>query len=267
MSDEIKDLAPMPARENRGMVRVGDLLKFAERPDCDPAKMREVYAFAKEVMADEKREEWTRAFVAAKMELDGVKIQKNGAITYEAKPGKAASTIKFLRYDDLAESVKPILRKYNLVAAYDYETSQTPPKTICVLKLMHVNGHTESFRSAPLPMVDEGGGKNATQGAGSVMTYGRRYAIQAAFDIVAEGEDDDGNMGRNQPQPISENECRNLEDVLQELDNREPGAKKRFMSWIEKQFKCSSLGELLDGSQLKAVRTAIAQKQSVLGIK
>ena len=265
MSDETKDLAK---RQTGGaLINVGELLAVAARPDCDPAKAREVYAFAKEMMADQNRQEWTRAFIAAKMELDGLKIKKNGAIVYEGKNGKQDSTIKFLRYDDIAEAVKPILRSHNMVAAYDYEFTANPPKTICIMKLMHTNGHTELFRSAPLPMVDSGGGKNDVQGAGSVGTYGRRYVVCPTFDIVAEGEDDDGNLGKDQPQPISETEHETINNILQALEDKEPGAKKRFNSWFEKQFKSNDVRMLLQGKQLKSVMAALDRKQRELGLK
>lgn len=265
MSEESKDLVRQP-QTGGGLVQVGDLLAVAARPDCDPAKAREIYAFAKEVMADQNRQEWTRAFIAAKEELDGIKIHKNGAIVYEGKPGKASSTVKFMKYDDIAEAVKPVLRKHGLTAAYTYRYETTPPKTICIMKLMHTNGHVEMFESPPLPMVDDGGGKNSIQGAGSVGTYGRRYVVCPTFDIVAEGEDDDGNLGRKGPQPISPEEIETINNIVQACEDKNPGFRKLFTTWMVKELKISNVSEITEGNSLKAVRTKLDEKQKILGL-
>ncbi len=260
------DLEVARPKGNASLISVSDLIAAAAQPGRDPATVREMYAFAKEVMLDQKKEQWAQSFFAAKSELDGIKIRKNGAIVYEGKNGKEDSVIKFLKYDDIAEVIKPTLRKHNLVAAYDYETILTPPKTVCVMKLMHANGHIETFRSPPLPMVDSGGGKNDVQGAGSVGTYGRRYVVCPTFDIVAEGEDDDGNMGRQQPQPITDGEIETITNIVQACEDRNPGFRRLFTSWMVKELKVQEVKQIRQGNQLKAVMTKLHEKQKALGL-
>lgn len=264
-AQELQIVAPEP--RGAALISVRDILTAAAESGRDPGTVREMYAFAKEVMKDQNQQEWTQSFVRAKMELDGYKIRKNGAIVYEGKNGKPDSTIKFLKYDDIAEAVKPILRKYNLVAAYDYEFTPSPPKTICVMKLMHVNGHVELFRSPPLPMVDSGGGKNDVQGAGSVGTYGRRYVVCPTFDIVAEGEDDDGNMGRDQPQPITDAELTTITDIVAACEDKNPGFRNLFTKWMVAELKVQQAKDLRQGNQLRAVMTKLDEKQRALGLK
>lgn len=271
MSDEDRpeslELEIAQPRSGMGMISVKDLLAAAAQPGTNPATVREMYAFAKEVMQDQNRQEWTRSFVAAKMELDGLKIRKNGQIVYAGKNGGPDSVVRFLDYDDIAEAVKPILRKYNLVAAYDYEFTTAPPKTICIMKLMHVNGHTELFRSPPMPMVDSSGGKNDVQGAGSVGTYGRRYVVCPTFDIVAEGDDDDGNLGqRTAPEKITEDQLETINNIVQACEDKEAGAKRRFTAWIVKELKVQQVSELRQGNQLKAVMTKLQEKLKQLGL-
>lgn len=270
-----KDLELASRPSGMGLISVKDILAAAAESGRDPATVREMYAFAKEVMQDQNRQEWTRSFVAAKMELDGLKIRKNGAIVYEGKGGKQDSVVKFMQYDDIAEAVKPILRKHNLVAAYDYEFSQSPPKTVCVMKLMHVNGHVELFRSPPLPMVDSGGGKNEVQGAGSVGTYGRRYVVCPTFDIVAEGEDDDGNLGRKQPGPITDEQLETINNIVTTCDDKnpadptdpkKPGFRKLFTQWLVQELKVQNVRDIRQGKQLTAVMTKLSEKQKALGL-
>ena len=217
-------------------------------------------------MADQNRQAWTQAFMAAKIELDGLKIKKNGAIVYEGKGGKSDSTIKFMRYDDIAEAVKPTLSKHGLAAAYDYEVLTNPPKTVCIMKLMHVSGHVEMFRSPPLPMVDSGGGKNDVQGAGSVATYGRRYVVCPTFDIVAEGEDTDGTL-HEQPKPITDEEADTIANVVQACEDRNPGFRSLFTKWLVKEIKVQNIHDILQGKQLKTVMGKLSEKQTALGLK
>lgn len=267
--DETREMQiVVPEPRGAALISVKDILKAAAENGRDPATVREMYAFAKEVMKDQNQQEWTQSFVRAKMELDGYKIKKNGKIIYEAKGNKPESTIKFLKYDDIAEAVKPILRKYGLVAAYDYEFTTVPPKTICVMKLMHVNGHTELFRSPPMPMVDDGGGKNSLQGTGSVGSYGRRYVVCPTFDIVAEGEDDDGNYGlKTGSDPITEAELTTITDIVGACEDKNPGFRNLFTKWMVAELKVEQVKDLRQGTQLRAVMTKLDEKMRALGLK
>ena len=269
MSDEAKELTHAPAGaimrtdEPQDMLQI--VMRAAQDPTIDPARLKEFLEIGRQLQADKAKQQWAMAFRAAKDELDGVRITKRGQIVYEGKNGKQDSVIKFLRYDDIAEAVKPILRKHQLTASYTYRNETTPPKTVCVLTLLHSAGHSETFESVPLPMIDSGGGKSDVQGAGSVMTYGRRYAIQGAFDIVAENQDMDGTS--QQAEPISESDYRKIEDIVQECENRNPGFRSLFTKWFVKEFKIDKLSDLRQGHQLKSVMTKLTEKMQSLGIR
>lgn len=60
-------------------------------------------------------------------------------------------------------------------------------------RIQHQSGEFYEFEPLTLPV-----GKNTAQGAGSSITYARRYALCAALGIVAD-EDDDGNIA-SEPQ-------------------------------------------------------------------
>jgi len=131
---------------------------------------------------------------------------------------------------------------------------------------MHTNGYAKEWRSIPLPLVDSGGGKNDVQGAGSVSTYGRRYVIIPAFDIVAEGADDDGNKG-NAAKPITQDQADTIADILHELDQRQSGSAALFNKWIKQQFRVDSVGQLLQGDQHAEVMAKLDKKQREMGLK
>jgi hypothetical protein len=255
-------LAAGPAPTN--MLEV--VMRASMDPNIDPARLEKFLQIGRELESDKAKKEWAVAFRAAKDDLDGVSLKKNGKIVYAGKNGAPDSTIHFLKYDDIADAVKPILRKHGLTASYTYEHEATPPKTICVMTLLHSGGHSQQFRSVPLPMVDSGGGKSDIQGAGSVMTYGRRYAIQAAFDIVAEGQDNDGSGQREQPKPVTDEQIETIENIVRACDEKNPGFKQLFANWMAKEFRVSSPAQLMQGQQLKAVMLKLAEKQKALGI-
>jgi hypothetical protein len=91
---------------------------------------------------------------------------------------------KFASLVAVREAVIPILNKHGLsIAQFPKATEGTAG---CVNRLMHVSG--EWLEEECLLPLD----KNNAQGAGSAVTYARRYSLQAIAGVVAD-EDDDAN--------------------------------------------------------------------------
>jgi hypothetical protein len=91
---------------------------------------------------------------------------------------------KFASLAAVRESVIPVLNKHGLaIAQFPKSTDGTAG---CVNRLMHVSG--EWLEEECLLPLD----KNNAQGAGSAVTYARRYSLQAIAGVVAD-EDDDAN--------------------------------------------------------------------------
>ena len=238
------------------------VMRAAADPNVDPARLEKFLQIGRELQADKAKQQWAIAFRSAKDEIDNIEFTKRGHIVY-----KDGSVVKFMQYDDIAEAVKPILKKYQLTSSYTYRHEATPPKTICVLTLLHSGGHSEKFESIPMPMLDQSGGKTDIQAAGSIMTYGRRYAIQAAFDIVAAGQDDDGTLGKEQPKPITERELETISNIVQACEDKNPGFRKLFTNWLFKQMKIDEIKSLRQGTQLKSVMEKLNAKMKELGIQ
>jgi hypothetical protein len=252
MSTELTHAKPGELAQAQPQTMLEIVMRAASDPTIDPARLREFLAIGRELEADKAKREYVAAFLAAKADLDGMKITKRGQIVYEAKLGKKGSSIGFMRYDDIAEAVKPILRSHGLAATYSYEMLAGAPKVVCVMKLMHQGGHSEEFRSVPLPMIDQSGGKTDIQGAGSVSSYGRRYVVCPAFDIVAEGEDNDG--ARTLPtEPITFEQAVKIEEILLAYEERVPGQKSKFMAWMKAELQVEAIKDLYQGAQLDAV--------------
>lgn len=242
------------------------VMAAANNPALDPERVEKFLAMAMDLDQQQKRQEFNVAFAAAHNEISQIRIAKNGEIHYPGKNGGPGSVIKFIKHDDLSRVIKPALAAHGLTATYSAEIVATPPKIVTVLTIIHANGYSREWRSIPLPMVDSGGGKNDVQGAGSVSTYGRRYVTIQAFDIVAEGADDDGNLGKGAPLITADQEIK-IDDILAALNDKEPGKRNAFIKWIGAQFKVEKISELRQGDQLTEVMAKLDAAQRQAGLK
>ncbi|MBJ8054914.1 ERF family protein [Bacillus cereus] len=104
---------------------------------------------------------------------------------------------KYSPLDVVINEVKPILAKYGL--AVNQSTGSEGENIVIKTLLMHESG--EWMESDPLVLpayqLGKGGAKNYTaQGAGSAITYGRRYSLSAILGIASESDDDGNGAGQ-----------------------------------------------------------------------
>jgi len=100
---------------------------------------------------------------------------------------------KFASLAQVRETVLPILNKHGLSLTQFPKGAEGAAG--CVNRLMHESGEwLEEECLLPLDRVN-------AQGAGSAITYARRYSIQAIAGVVAD-EDDDGNAASEPKQPL-----------------------------------------------------------------
>ncbi len=101
---------------------------------------------------------------------------------------------KFASLDSIIEAVRPVLAKHGL-AVLQSATGDVEGKGITVsTTIVHTSG--EEFVTGvyiPLAKVDP-------QGAGSALTYGRRYNLAAALCLAT--EDDDDGLRASKPAPV-----------------------------------------------------------------
>lgn len=265
---QLMTVAPsaIAAREAEKPSMLQAVMAAAMNPDLDPERIKAFLDMAREMDQDEKRQQFYAAFAAAKAQISAFRIMKNGEIVYPGKNGGPASVVKFIKHDDINRAVTPILAEHGLTTTYSSEILATAPKVVTVMTVIHHNGYSREWRSIPMPLVDSGGGKNDVQGAGSISTYGRRFVTVAAFDIVAEDSDDDGNLGKA-AQPITQDQADTIADILHEIEQRQKGSTAQFSRWIKQQFKVDAVGQLLQGDQHAEVMEKLDKKQREMGIK
>lgn len=123
---------------------------------------------------------------------------------------------KYTPLDVMIDTAKPLLNKHGL--SYIQSCSGDGQNITVTTLLMHNSG--EWVETDPLTLKAD---KATAQGAGSAITYGRRYALAAALGLASD-EDDDGNGAepkktpKSKPQKIDNTKAQVIYDLLQETN-------------------------------------------------
>lgn len=159
-------------------------------PSIDVSKLREMIELQERMRADQASREFHSALNALQPLLPVIK--KKGLISIEFKNGKGSQSTPYALKEDIQKAIRPLYTRAGFSTSFNTRNEQG--KIVVVLKLSHNAGHTETYESPPMPL-DTSGSKNNIQAAGSTVSYGQRYCLIGAFDIVTEGLDDDGAGG------------------------------------------------------------------------
>lgn len=118
---------------------------------------------------------------------------------------------KYASLDDILEMIRPITAECGLAII------QIPvfEETSCGVKttITHSSGESLDCGELLLPLGRSGG----AQGAGSSLTYARRYAISALFCISCD-DDDDGN-GAQKAKPAISAETKQIQEALKKFSD------------------------------------------------
>ena len=162
------------------------IVAAARDPAIDPAKMRALLDFKRELMKDEAKAEADAAFMRACANMP--RIKKNGLIDF----GKGQKPIPYGKWEDIEAVIRPVYEAEGFRVNHDTGPAHIAGWTTYTAIATHRNGH-DIKASIPLPL-DTSGGKQNIQGAGSSSSYGVRYSTKLLFNLVFEGEDDDGKL-------------------------------------------------------------------------
>lgn len=187
------DIATAGERQSGSLISA--ILAAAKDPGVDPEKVKTMAELAMTLQDRELKAEFQRDLNAAMMEMPV--ITKDGQIIIPANRDKGTPERKqgkFARYEDIDRVCRPILRRHNLAIRFDIGAKEGGGLAATPI-LSHANGYEHRGQAIPAP-IDTSGAKNNLQGVGSTITYLKRYAYCAALNIVTEGIDDDGNLGR-----------------------------------------------------------------------
>lgn len=166
----------------------------ASNPNVDVAKMQALLEMQERIVDRGAKQAWIEAMAA--MQQDLPMIARNGAVLNKSNQVQS----RFSRWEDIHRIIKPILMQHGF--SLTFRIGSEGQMTTVEAVLAHVRGHVESSGAMRLPL-DASGGKNAVQGTGSTVSYGKRYTTIAMLNIVT-GEDDDGQQQRRPESDVAD---------------------------------------------------------------
>ena len=214
-------------------------------PSIEVSKLEALLRMQRDIVSEEAKSLFNQAFGRLQPRLP--RIKKNGEVEYKNKQGQLEKAFKFAKFEDIMFAIAPLLQEEGFSVGFN--TTPRPGDgggliVTCILR--HQAGHSTET-SIPIPL-DSSGGKNSLQGYGSTLSYGKRYAMTAALNLVMEGEDDDGQRGG--AKFITEEQA----DELRALCGR---AGRQEGTFLDRLFAGSvrSFDELEPGQRLPAMST------------
>lgn len=202
--------------------------------------VKEMLAMSRELAAEQARAKFDAAMSAAKAEITPV-----------IKNATGHNSKKYADFAAIAKAVDPIISRHGL--SYRFRTRQDERIHVtCVLA--HEGGHAEETTLAGPP--DASGSKNAIQAIGSTLTYLQRYTLVQALGLAA-SEDDDGRAA-GIGELISEEQARNLSDLIDEVGGGAPIYTKNFLKFM----KVDGISSIRASDYEKAVDAINSTRQS-----
>lgn len=191
MTDEQTQLVPVEAApaHAQSVQLLRDIVNASRDPTVDAAKTTALANLAMQIQDREAERRFTMAKHRAMLNMP--RITKRGAILN--KGGGVQS--RYSKFEDINQAVTPILAAEKLSISFNVGHSGNMVTVQPILsysdgELAYVEKGGEMVLA-----IDTTGSKNATQGAGSAASYGKRHSMKAMLNIIEEAEDDDGQMG------------------------------------------------------------------------
>ncbi len=184
------------------------IMRASTDPKFDTAKLKEMLDMRRALHRERQEREFFVAFHAAKAEMPIVVKDGRNPATKSSYP----------KLETISKVVDPIAHKHGFSASYGTADSPLPGHYRIVCDLLHVGGHSRRyFADIPADNTGQKGEKNKsdTHGAGSSMSYGRRYIKVLMYDLVIAGEDTDAVRRQDdQPQKVTADQAKKLRDMV-----------------------------------------------------
>lgn len=161
--------------------------QMARDPNVDVAKLQGLMEL--QIKAEERHAEKLFNEAYARLLQRMPRIAKKGKIPL-IKDGVNKGSIPFIKNEDMDTVLRPMYTAEGFTLSFLSEPC--PSGIIRVASLRHAAGHSITSRMQLPP--DKGPGRNDLQALGSSLSYADRYLTRGLFNIIALGEDDDGNQ-------------------------------------------------------------------------
>lgn len=180
------------ARDEGGQVALANadsimavISRAASDPSTDVDKLERLMGLYERMRENTAKQEFAAALNAAQKEIP--------LVDHNSKNDHTKSTYADL--EAVSKAADPIIQKHGFSLSFGTGKSELQGHYRVTCDVTHDGGHTQHYY-ADVPADTAGAqgkaNKNATQGFGSTMTYGRRYLKCMIFDIKTGEVDDDG---------------------------------------------------------------------------
>jgi len=187
MTDQSTEIAVAETPRNETSQMLMDVIRLSMSPDVDGAKTTALAELAMKMQDREAERRYRMAKHKAIMEMPS--ISKAGAVINH-KTGAVQS--RYSKFEDIDRIVRPILARHHLVIGFNVGHQGQMVTVQPILSYSDGEMTFTEYGGEMVLAVDTTGAKNATQGAGSAASYGKRHSMKAMLNIIEEGEDDDG---------------------------------------------------------------------------
>lgn len=254
MSGDVAKLEQAPAPvQTSATGEASAIISMIERAARDPSvdidKMERLYQMHEAAEARRAKADYIASLSVMQPKLPV--IDKRGEIARKAKNDagvkEAAKATKYAKWEDVVEAISPVLAEHGFSLSFRIKQDQRVEVTAV---LGHKGGHCEET-SMSLP-IDDSGAKNNHQGWGSSISYGKRYTAFALLNIVARGEDDDGQAAGDKPSTTT------VEDITKLIDDT-----KTERTAILQHYSVETL-EDLNGKQRDEIKSRLTTKLALM---
>ena len=183
-------------RNDQAAKLLADIVAASRDPAVDAGKTTALAELAMTMQDREAERRFRMAKHNALLEMPS--ISQRGAI--KNKAGQVQS--RYSKFEDMHRIVTPILAKHRLILSFNVGHEG---QLVTVQPILAYSDGDLAFEEKGGEMVlavDTTGSKNATQGAGSAASYGKRHAMKAMLNIIEGDEDDDGHGAGAQAAPF-----------------------------------------------------------------
>jgi hypothetical protein len=181
-SDEVRDVRL--ARQAAASPDPMQLFASAIEKGFNGDQLGQLLALQREWKKDQAAEEFARAVTGFQHDMPAITRSRTASV--KMKSG-GEFQYRYASFDNILKIARPYLDKWGIAVTFDSE-SLADGRAMKITCNIRVGIHTEA-RTLTLPVA--GGVMNDAQAAGSALSYGKRYSLCAALNIVVTDEDDD----------------------------------------------------------------------------
>lgn len=197
---------------------VDALVRAALDPNIDVGKMERLYAMHNEERARQAKIEYNNAMTQVQLSMPAIRKNKYNSQTKSW-------------YADLANVLTeaiPIYTKEGFSLSFGQADCPLDGCIRVTCRVAHRGGHVEEY-FYDNPIDDRGiqgsANKTSTHGRASAVSYAQRYLTKMIFNLVLEGEDNDGNGRR--PKSEAEQKTEKWVKIAEGIEHLEDYAKQR----------------------------------------